>query len=212
MNPFLLAKLNSGRLRLPNRIAFTAHRTNFGRKGRLSERHAAYYRRRAEGGCGLIVLGELSILDNDIPWQGMIETYHSKALSDFKQFSRVIHEYDTRIFAQLSHHGFQSNGARTRREIWGPSAVADVVFGEVCKAMEPEDIQQLLEAFARAAEIVRAGGFDGVEIDMGSESLLRQFLSPICNHRQDEYGGGIENRMRLPLAVLGSVRKAVGND
>ena len=212
MKYHLLKELSIGDLRLSNRIAFASHRTNFGRKGRLNERHSAYYRRRARGGCGLIVLGELSILANDYPWEGMIEIYHPLAVADFQKFTRSIQEYDTRIFAQLTHHGFQSNGARTRQEIWGPSAVADVVFGEVCKPMEQEDIQKLLAAFAGAAEIVRTGGFDGIEIDMGSESLLRQFLSPVSNHRQDAYGGSFENRLRLPLAVLQAVRKAVGHD
>ncbi|MCG6911692.1 MAG: FAD-dependent oxidoreductase [Deltaproteobacteria bacterium] len=212
MRSVLLQELNSGRLKLPNRIAFTAHRTNFGRKGQLNERHTAYYRRRAQGGCGLIVLGELSIMDNDFPWEGTIATYHPQASADFQRFTRTVGEFDTRVFAQLTHHGFQSNGAWTRRETWGPSAVADVVFGEVCKPMEPEDIEELTSAFEAAAERARADGFDGIEIDMGSESLLRQFLSPVSNHRQDEYGGSLENRLRLPLAVLMSVRKAVGND
>ena len=208
----LLKPLNFGIIQMPNRVTFTAHRTNFGRKGRLSERHTAYYRRRAQGGCGLIVLGELSIMDNDFPWEGTIATYHPDALADFKRFTRMIGEFDTRIFAQLTHHGFQSNGARTRKETWGPSAVADVVFGEVCKPVEQKDIEELTTAFAAAAERVRAGGFDGIEIDMGSESLLRQFLSPVSNQRQDEYGGSLENRMRLPLGVLAAVRKAVGKD
>lgn len=208
----LLQELCTDRLKLPNRVVFTAHRTNFGRKGRLNDRHTAYYRRRAKGGCGLITLGELSIMGNDYPWEGMITTYHANALSDFQKFTREVGEYDTRIYAQLTHHGFQSNGARTRQETWGPSAVADVVFGEVCKPMDPDDIQALVKAFADAAEIVRSGGFDGIEIDMGSESLLRQFLSLVSNLRQDEYGGSLENRLRLPLAVVNAVRKAVGSD
>ncbi|MEN8246934.1 MAG: FAD-dependent oxidoreductase [Thermodesulfobacteriota bacterium] len=212
MFPHLLNPLKIGSIELSNRVCFLAHRTNFGRKGRLGERHVNYYRRRAMGGSGLIVLGELSIMDNDYPWEGMIETYNPEALSDFQRLTRSVGEYGTRIFAQLTHHGFQSNGARTRMETWGSSAVADVVFGEVCKPMEPEDIQELIEAFACAAEIVRAGGFDGIEIDMGSESLLRQFLSLVSNHRKDEYGGSLENRMRLPLAVLKAVRRAVGDD
>ena len=127
MRSVLLQELNSGRLKLPNRIAFTAHRTKFGRKGQLNERHTAYYRRRAQGGCGLIVLGELSIMDNDFPWEGTIATYHPQASADFQRFTRTVGEFDTRVFAQLTHHGFQSNGAWTRRETWGPSAVADVV-------------------------------------------------------------------------------------
>ena len=70
----------------------------------------------------------------------------------------------------------------------------------------------LRQAFTRAALRIKASGFDGLEIDMGPESLLRQFLSPICNHREDAYGGSLENRMRLPLQVVADVRKAVGEE
>ncbi len=76
--------------------------------------------------------------------------------------------------------------------------------------MEPEDIRTVIDSFARSAEMARRAGFDGIEIDMGAESLLRQFLSPLTNHRQDEYGGSIENRMRFPLRVLEAARASAG--
>ena len=201
-----------GSTTMANRVCFLAHRTNFGRKGRLDDRHIAYYRRRAVGGCGLIILGELSIHPNDRPWASMVETYHPYAIQRFKELTGTLHGLDTPIFAQLNHYGFQNHGAISRRETWGPSAVSDIVFGEVCKPMEPEDIAELIEAFSKAALIVRESGFDGIEIDMGPESILRQFLSSMSNHRQDEYGGSLENRMRLPLEVISSIGKAVGND
>ena len=207
----LFEPLHLGNAKLPNRVCFLAHRTNFGRKGRINDKHIAYYRRRAMGGCGLIILGELSIHPADYPWEGMIETYHPHAGDDFKRLTDAVHAFDTPIFAQLNHHGFQSNGARTRRETWGPSAVADVVFGEVCKPMESEDITEVVAAFAEAARRAKAGGFDGIEIDMGPESLLRQFLSPMSNHRRDEFGGSLENRMRFAVEVIQAVRDAVGN-
>ena len=201
-----------GSTTIPNRVCFLGHRTNFGHKGILDDRHIAYYRRRAAGGCGLIILGELSIHPNDRPWASMVETYHPDAIQRFKELTSALHGYDTQVFAQLNHYGFQNHGAISRRETWGPSAVSDIVFGEVCKPMESEDIAELIDAFSKAALIVRESGFDGIEIDMGPESILRQFLSCVSNHRQDEYGGSLENRMRLPLEVISSIVKAVGND
>lgn len=208
----LLAPLEVGRLRLPNRICFMAHRTNFGRQGLLSDRHIAYYRRRARGGCGLITVGELSICPNDRPWESMIEVYDDAVVPALSRLTEAVHTFKVPVFAQLNHHGFQSSGAITRQVAWGPSSIADIAFGENAKAMEPEDIVELTEAFARAARLVKTAGFDGIEIDMGPRSLLRQFLSPISNHRRDEYGGPIENRMRLPKAVVAAVRDAVGTD
>ena len=198
--------------RLSNRICMLPHRTNFSQSGRVSDRHIAYYRRRAQGGCGLIIVGELAIHPDDRPWETLIEVHRPEVVDDFNKLTAAVHQFDTRIMARLTHHGFQSSGYVTRKAIWGPSAVADIAFGETCKPMEHEDITELVEAFSQAALQVKAGGFDGLEIDMGPESLLRQFLSPISNHREDEYGGSLENRMRLPLEVVDNVREAVGDD
>lgn len=208
----LFSPLKLGNAAIPNRICLLAHRTNFARQGRLTERHMAYYARRARGGCGLVIVGELSIHPNDYPWESMIEAYHPDAVKDFQKLTRAVHRHGAKVFAQLNHSGFQSSGAITRREIWGPSALSDIVFGETCKAMEQDDIEDLLKAFSAAALTAGEGGFDGLEIDMGPESLLRQFLSPLSNHRQDDYGGSPENRMRLPLQVLHRVRETVGDD
>ncbi len=212
MHEHLFSPLKLGKTKLANRICLLAHRTNFGRGGVLNDRHIAYYRRRAQGGCGLIIVGELAIHPNDRPWESLIDLQDDSIIRGLKRLTDAVHEFDTHVFAQLNHHGFQSSGHITRKSIWGPSATSDIVFGEACKPMEPEDMTELLEAFVQAALRVKEGGFDGVEIDMGPESLLRQFLSPISNHRDDDYGGNIENRMRLPLQVVDGIRKAVGKD
>jgi mycofactocin system FadH/OYE family oxidoreductase 2 len=208
----LFSPLKLGNIALPNRVCFLAHRTNFAHRGCLNERHVAYYRRRAEGGCGLIIVGEFSIHPGDSPWATMIELYQPEVVEGLRRLTDAVHEHDVPLFAQLGHHGFQSNGAITRKAVWGPSAMADIAFGETAKPMEAEDMAVVSEAFVRAAELVKAGGFDGLEIDVGAESLLRQFLSPLSNHRQDEYGGSLENRMRFPLEVVEAVRMAVGED
>ena len=212
MHENLFSTLKLRGTELPNRIGLLAHRTNFGKSGRITNRHIAYYRRRAEGGCGLIIVGELAVHPDDRPWETLIEVSHPEAVADFQKLTDAVHQCDTRIMAQLNHHGFQSSGAVTRKAILGPSAVADIVFGETCKPMESEDMTDVIDAFGQAAVRVKQGGFDGLEIDMGPESLLRQFLSPISNHRGDEYGGSLGNRMRLPLKVLETVRAAVGSD
>jgi mycofactocin system FadH/OYE family oxidoreductase 2 len=157
-------------------------------------------------------MGEFSIHPDDQPWESMIETYHPNAPKDFQKLTKAVHGHGTAIFAQLNHHGFQSSGAITRKAIWGPSALSDVVFGETAKPMELEDFEVLIDAFAESAMRIKEGGFDGIEIDIGPESLLRQFLSPLSNLRQDEYGGGLENRMKLPLHVLKAIKERVGED
>jgi mycofactocin system FadH/OYE family oxidoreductase 2 len=208
----LLAHLKVGSVELPNRICFLGHRTNFGQRGQLNKRHIAYYRQRAKGGCGLIIVGEICIHPNDRPAETMIDGFIPEVVGDYQKLTTAIHDHGTLAFAQLNHHGFQSCGLISRHAVWGPSAVADLTFGETAKPMEPEDIVELIEAFARSAVFAKEGGFDGVEIDVGPESLLRQFLSTLSNHRQDQYGGDLENRMRLTLEVIDAVRKSVGSD
>jgi 2,4-dienoyl-CoA reductase-like NADH-dependent reductase (Old Yellow Enzyme family) len=197
---------------LPNRYCFLAHRTNFALAGKLTDRLINYYEKRAIGGAGLIILGEISIHPNDRPWEKMIAGYDSTVVNEYQRFTKIIHGHGSKCFAQLCHFGFQSSGSITRHATMGPSAIADIAFGETSKAMEPEDIEDIVEAFATAASYAESGGFDGIVVDIGAESLLRQFLSPISNHRQDEYGGTLENRVRFPLAVTERIRDKVGKD
>lgn len=212
MYDLLFKPISFGNITLPNRAFFLAHRTNFSKRGELTDKHIAYYTRRAMGGCGLIVVGELCIHPDNRPWESMVNFYDPRVEKEFKKLTGSIHNYGTLIFAQLNHHGFQSSGAVTRKEVWGPSANSDISFGEVSKPMEPEDFEVVIDSFSRSATIAKNAGFDGIEIDMGAESLLRQFLSPLTNQRQDEYGGSIENRMRFPLEVLEAVKASVGED
>ncbi len=178
----------------------------------MNNRHIAYYARRAMGGCGLIVLGELCLHPDNRPWETLINFYDPSEIKQYRKFTDSIHSHGSLIFAQLNHHGFQSSGAITRKEVWGPSANSDISFGEVSKPMEPEDFVAVTDAFSNAAGIAKDAGFDGIEIDMGAESLLRQFLSPLTNQRQDEYGGSLENRMRFPIQILEAVKNAAGED
>jgi mycofactocin system FadH/OYE family oxidoreductase 2 len=208
----LFSPLRLGQVETMNRIWFLGHRTNFGKMGMLTDRHIAYYRRRAQGGCGVIVVGELSIHPDDRPRESMIEAYHPEIVKRYRELTASVHEFGTAVLAQLNHHGYQSSGEITRKPILGPSALADIVHGETAKEMEPEDFELVKNAFAEAAVLAREGGFDGIELDMGHEALLRQFLSPLSNLRRDEYGGTFENRMRFPLEVIDEVSRRVGKD
>ncbi|MGZ3538632.1 MAG: mycofactocin system FadH/OYE family oxidoreductase 2 [Thermodesulfobacteriota bacterium] len=212
MFKFLFSPLKIGGITVPNRICFSAHTTNFATHGLVNDRQVAYYEERARGGCGLIILGELSLHSSDRPYEQMIEAYDRKVIPGWQTLTSAIHQYDTKIIAQLNHSGFQCDGCISRRPVLGPSPISDVEFGEVAKVMEPEDIDEIIETFARAAAYVKEGGFDGIEISLGHRSLLRQFLSPLSNYRQDVYGGSLENRMRFAQQIIDAVRKVVPRD
>jgi len=199
-------------LRAKNRIMFCAHRTNLAGVGTPEEALFAYYAERARGGCGIIVVGEMTLHPNDRPYEKMIEVYSAPALRELGRLADTLHAEDTLVFAQLNHRGFQSHGLISRLPTWGPEALSDVVYGEVCQKMERQEIGELVNAFAHGARRLKEAGFDGVEVSIGKDSILRQFLSPLSNFRDDEYGGDPLNRLRCAMEVLSAIRDSVGAD
>ena len=209
---YLFSPIKLGSTVIPNRINFAAHMTNLSIDQKISQGHIEYYLARARGGCGLITTEELTVHPSDHAYEKLVDAYDPGVVQGFKTLSKRIHEYDTRIFAQLNHNGSQADGTISRSPVWGPSPCRDPLFREVCKEMEPAEIRECIEYFARSAVNVVEGGFDGIELQLGHSSLVRQFLSPASNRRDDEYGGSFRNRMRFCLEVIEGVRTAVGPD
>ena len=209
---YLFSPLKIGSVVVPNRINFAAHLTNLSENHQISEDHIYYYRERAKGGCGLITTEELTVHPSDLAYDKLVDAFDPNVIPGFQRLTTVIHEYDTRIFAQLNHNGMQADGKISRLPVWGPSAGRDPIFRECAKEMEIEDIRECVEYFAKSADHVVEGGFDGIELQLGHSSLIRQFLSPATNHREDEYGGSFNNRLRFAREVIDAVRKNVGPD
>jgi len=209
---YLFSPLKIGSVVVPNRINFGAHLTNLSENHQISEHHIYYYRERAKGGCGLITTEELTVHPSDLAYPKLVDAFDPDVIPGFQKLTRAIHEYDTKIFAQLNHNGMQADGKISRLPIWGPSPGVDPLFREMSKEMEIEDIEECIEYFARSAGHAVEGGFDGIELQLGHSSLIRQFLSPASNFREDKYGGSFENRLRFCLEVIDAVRKAVGTD
>jgi len=202
MFPNLFSPLKLGATEVKNRISFQPHLTNLAIANLPSERQMYYWGERAKGGAGLIITEELTVHPTDMAYEKLIDVYHAEVIPGFKKITDYVHQYDAKIFAQLNHNGQQGDGSISRLPVWAPSPIPDVLFRETPKAMEAEDIEEVARYFAKSAIHVREGG----------SSLARQFLSPLTNFRNDEYGGSLENRMRAPLKFISAVRKAVGKD
>jgi mycofactocin system FadH/OYE family oxidoreductase 2 len=210
--PNLFSPQKIGKVEVKNRISFQPHLTNFAEHCLPSERHMYYWGERAKGGVGLITTEEMSVHPTDTAYEKLVEAFHPEVIPGFKKITDYVHQYDTKMFCQLNHNGQQCDGSISRLPVWAPSPMPDILFRETPKEMEPEDIEEVCRYFARSAVHARAGGFDGIELQFGHSSLARQFLSPLTNFRQDEFGGSLDNRMRAPLMFIEAVRKAVGND
>lgn len=209
---YLFTPIRIGQTNIANRIVFAAHLTNLAEENLPGPRLNAYYAERARGGCGLIITEEQSVHPSDWAYQKLIHGFDVRVIPAYRRLTRTIHEYDTRIFAQINHNGMQASSIYSRRPVLGPSPMVDPIHREMCKEVEPEEIAEIVRGYALVARHVREGGFDGAELQSSHSSLIRQFFSPYYNRRTDAYGGSIENRMRFVMEIIQAVRAEIGRD
>ena len=213
--PHLFSPLQIGPVKARNRIMQTAHVKLFTTDGIDSLRNVAYQVERAKGGAGLLITGNRLIHPTSTTGMARFAYQYLKgALEIDRKMTSGVHEHGALMFAQLNHFGLNatSDSADDLRVLWGPSAVKSPAYGETPKAMEHEDIAEVVEWWARSAELAREGGFDGTEVHIAHSYLLHQFLSPVYNKRDDEYGGSLENRLRFTREVIDEVRRRTGDD
>ena len=213
--PHLFSPLEIGGVSVRNRIMQTAHVKLWAHNSVDSERNVAYQAARAKGGAGLLITGNRVVHPTSTTgFPRVAWAYRPEALESDRRLTSAVHEHGALIFAQLNHFGLNatSDSADDFRVLWGPSAVKSPAYGETPKAMEHEDIREVVEWWGRSAELTREGGFDGTEVHISHSYLLHQFLSPLYNKREDEYGGSFENRLRFARQVIEEVRARAGND
>jgi mycofactocin system FadH/OYE family oxidoreductase 2 len=213
--PHLFSPLRIGSVTVRNRIMQTAHVKLFAHDAVDSRRNLDYQAARAKGGAGLLITGNRVVHPTSTTgFPRVAWAYLPEALEADRRLTDAVHEHGAAIFAQLNHFGINasSDSADDLRVLWGPSAVKSPAYGETPKAMEHEDIREVVEWWGRSAELSREGGFDGTEVHISHSYLLHQFLSPLYNKRTDEYGGSFENRFRFAREVIDEVRRRVGAD
>jgi len=209
----LFEPLTVGPVELRNRIVMTGHGTGMAHDRLPSEQHTAYYRDRARGGVGLIGMAFPQIHPTSQNVPGEVRAYDPRVVPGLQRIAKAVHEHGARIVMQLGHTGRQSSSTWSERALFAPSSIPCPLNREMPKAMEHEDIDELVEAHALCAVHAKEGGMDGVELHSGYGGyLLSSFLSPYSNFRDDEYGGSVENRVRFALRALAAVREAVGAD
>ncbi|MEH6551648.1 MAG: NAD(P)/FAD-dependent oxidoreductase [Pseudomonadales bacterium] len=224
-----------GSMTLKNRMAVTAMGVNMAEAdGSCGERIRDYHERQAKGGVGLIILGVTGVA-----WPGGSNQPRQIAISDDKfipglrAVADAVHQHGAKLAAQLHHGGMvAAQDMREGRPLLVPSYPApsggnfmDAALDSEMKAlydpempapqlqvMTQEDIDQLVEQFAAAALRAQQAGIDGVEIHAGHGYIISEFLSPLTNQREDNYGGSLQNRARLLMEVISAVRAQVGAD
>jgi 2,4-dienoyl-CoA reductase-like NADH-dependent reductase (Old Yellow Enzyme family)/thioredoxin reductase len=195
-------------------VLVTAHVPQLAKNGRPDAEYVAYHRARARGGVGMQITGATPVHESSaLHSQNAIHNLDDSVIPGYRMLADAVHAEGGTMLAQLAHYGAtMEGGGEAGRVIWGPSQKASEVVRQIPHEMTIADIKVVVDAFGAAADRVKAGGMDGVEILAAFGLLIASFLSPYSNRRTDRYGGSVENRMRLAVEVAEAVRGATGRD
>ncbi len=209
----LLSPLQIGPKTVRNRVLITAHVPGLAENGNPGDRYIAYHRERAAGGAGMQVTGATAVhASSGLSKTVALENVDDSIIPGYQKLSQAVHAEGGTILAQLAHYGAMHKSDTAGHPLWAPSPVAADLARETPHEMSIGEIKEVIESFAQAAVRVRKGGLDGVEVLGAFGLLIAAFMSPYANHRRDQYGGSLKNRMRLALEVINAVRQAVGPD
>lgn len=213
--PHLFTPLRLGPVESRNRIVVGAHFTQFtepttpGEPGHYGARYARYLGEFARGGAGVVIGGQAAVHPTTAyQMPNNASAWDPDAVPGLTRVADAVHAHGALAFLQLAHNGGVNGGAWSKQPAWAPSLVAN--YMEPPKPIEPHEIAEVVDGFARSAANCAAAGLDGVEIHAAHGYLIHEFLSPHSNHRTDEYGGALSGRMRFCIEVLEAVRAAVG--
>lgn len=202
-----------GTLTIPNRIAMTAASASLSQPdGTMTEEMLAYYEARAKGGVGLIITEMVSVdQERGVLFPRELNGDREESVASFRQLADRVHPYGTKLFAQLFHPGANADPKLNALPLLSASPARGKKRGQAEEATR-EDIAAIVQKFGQAARRVKEGGFDGIEVHAAHHYFLHSFLSPVTNHRTDEYGGSLENRARILGEIVAAIRAACGRD
>lgn len=206
--PNLLAPLDLGFTTLKNRVLMGSMHVGLEEAPGGYDRMAAFYAERAKGGVALIVTGGISPNDHGVTFQGGSKLDTVEEAEKHKVITQAVHEAGGKIAMQILHTGRYSYQA----ENVAPSPIQAPINPVKPHALTSAEVQQTIDDFANCAKLAQYAGYDGVEI-MGSEGyLINEFIAARTNHRDDEWGGSYENRIRFPIEIVRRTREMVGEN
>lgn len=206
--PHLLAPLDLGFTTLKNRVLMGSMHIGLEEAPNGYNRMAAFYAERAAGGVGLIVTGGISPNDAGLTFAGGAKLDSREEAEKHKVITEAVHAAGGKIAMQILHTGRYSY----QPELVAPSAIQAPINPTKPHALTSAEVNQTIADFAHCAKLAQYAGYDGVEI-MGSEGyLINEFIAARTNHRDDEWGGSYENRIRFPIEIVKRTREEVGEN
>ncbi|MDQ4421547.1 FAD-dependent oxidoreductase [Sphingobium sp. DEHP117] len=207
--PHLAAPIHVGPFTLKNRMAVAPHGPFYADKGVLTQRYVDYEIEKAKGGAGLVIMsfGVANHKGPDVAtsmFGGMVATWDKRNIPYFRVIVAGIHEHGARVFFQFGESAFRSKLA--------VSALPHLGNGlDWTPEMSKQDIADLMDSYARCAEVIAEAGLDGIEMH-GHGDFFSDFFSLAINRREDEYGGCRENRLRFFLEAASVIRGVIGTE
>lgn len=215
--PHLCSPITIGRVTFRNRM-FSAPMggTDITNDGCIGPKSTAFYELRGKGGAGAVTVSECMVHPKtDGSHAYHLDTTILNSLASATYTADAIRRHGAIASLELSHSGMYAGTYMTDKSKqksmhqWGPDDTVRA-DGVKVKALTADMIKEIVEAYGQTAALAKRAGFEMLMIHGGHGWLINQFLSPYFNHRKDGYGGSLENRCRLAIEVLKSVREAVG--
>ena len=209
----LLESFTLKNLQLRNRVVSTSHEPSYTEDGMPKDRYRLYHVEKAKGGIGLTMMGGSAVVAPDSPAAfGNLHVYKDEIVPWLRELADDVHEHGAAVMCQITHLGRRtSNYDGDWLPVVFPSPLREPAHRAFPKVAEEWDLDRIVAAYADAAARCREAGLDGIELEAYTH-LLDAFWSPLTNHREDEHGGTLENRLRFPLRVVRAVREAAGPD
>jgi len=207
----LFTPYNIGPLTLRNRSIRAAAFEGMCPGNRPSKMLLDYHRSVAAGGIGMTTVAYASVSRDGLSFPHQL-WLRKEIIPELRTLTDAIHREGAAASIQLGHCGNMSKSAVAGRMPLSPSGGLNIYSPTWSKKMNKEEIVRIAAAYGEAVNIAREAGFDAVEVHAGHGYLISQFLSPYTNHRKDEFGGSLENRMRFMQMAMRSAISAAGND
>ncbi|MGB6068693.1 MAG: NADH:flavin oxidoreductase [Desulfomonilaceae bacterium] len=209
----LFSPMKIGKVEIPNRLVVSPMVTNYcNQDGTATERYIAYHEAKAKGGWGLIITEDYAIDPTGKGFSCVAGLWNDSQIAGHSELTKRVHQYESKIFAQIYHCGRQTSHLITMCPPLAPSPIPCPAMQELPDELTIDEIERMVEKFGDCALRAQKAGFDGVEIHGAHGYLIAEFMSPYSNKRTDMYGGHLLNRMRFPLKVVANIRAKTGND
>jgi 2,4-dienoyl-CoA reductase-like NADH-dependent reductase (Old Yellow Enzyme family)/thioredoxin reductase len=214
MSEKMLQPFQLGSLTLLNRVVMTAVKLGYGtEEGEVTDQHIAFYVRRAQGGVGLMTTEPMYVQSNGRELPTQLGVHTDATIPGLRRLTESVHAAGGLIMAHINHAGRAANPMLVPADALISASEIFCPANQVTpRQLSLFEIAEVIAAFGEAACRTREAGFDALEIPFSHGYLIHQFLSPHTNHREDEYGGTFENRLRFGKEVIDAVREQVGND